>query len=281
MKNEVYGFLNMEEMAPSPLRLLDFGIEYRQKERYDFHNGERGGYEGYLFQFTIDGYGYFEENEKTEVLDKGRAFFITFPSQSRYYLPQEADRWHYFYIHFAGPTADYFYDYLSNREGKVLNLPKDASCIKVFMKEFQAISNGKKYDKYESGEFLYRFLTCLCKDVEKSTQSGRNSIADRVKEWIQNNYMTGKNISDMSEELGISTAHITRQFHSANEMPPVQYLNKLRVEHTAFLLINTDLSLEKIAEQSGFANGNYCSKVFRKAVGVEPSKYRESFQLKE
>lgn len=278
MRNEVYGFLNMEEMNPSPLRICDFGIECREKERYDFKNDERENYDGYLFQYTIDGWGQFEEDGKAEELEKGKAFFISFPCESRYYLPKESPKWHYFYIHFTGPTARYFHDYIKEREGEVFALPKEASCVELFMKEFQAVSCGKKYDKYESGEFLYRFLSVLCKDIEKPNQGTSHSLADMAKEWIQNNYMTGKNISDMSQELGASTSHISRQFHACFCIPPIQYMNKFRMEHAMFLLINTDLSLEKIAQQTGFSNGNYYSKVFRKTVGMEPSRYRESFR---
>lgn len=278
MKNEVYGFLNKEEMNPSPLHIFDFGIECRQNERYDFRNDERGNYEGYLFQYTLDGWGRFENDETSTNLEKQNAFFISFPCKSRYYLPNESCKWNYFYIHFTGPTARYFYEYINKKEGETFTLPKDSSCVELFMNEFQAVAHGKKYNKYENGEFLYQFLTSLCKDLEKKDQVSGHSLADKVKEWIQHNYMTGKNISDMSQELSISASHITRQFQACNGIPPIQYLNDLRIEHAMFLLINTDLSLENIALQSGFSNGNYYSKVFRKAIGIEPSKYRKSFR---
>lgn len=278
MENEVYGFLNFEDMNSFPLQVCDFGIECRQNESYDFRNDQRQNYEGYLFQYTIDGCGRFEDSRKSEDLHKGRAFFVSFPCKSRYYLPEEYCKWHYFYIHFIGPTADYFYNFINSKEGETFSLPKEATCVELFMKEFQAVSCGKKYDKYQNSEFLYGFLTALCRDLEKSTQGINHSLANTAKKWIEDNYMTGKNISDMSQELGVSTSHLTRQFHSYIGIPPIQFLNKLRLEHAMFLLINTDLSLQKLALQSGFANGNYFSKVFRKVVGTEPSKYRESFR---
>jgi AraC family transcriptional regulator of arabinose operon len=278
MENEVYGFLNIDEMNPSPLRVCDFGIECRRKERYDFKNEQRGNYEGFLFQYTIDGYGRFEEGGNEYDLSDGKAFFISFPCKSRYYLPKESEQWHYFFIHFTGEVANYFYHYIKEKEGEVFSLPGSASCVALFMQEFQAVSCGKKYDKYENGEFLYRFLTALCKDIEKSSRGISQSLADNIKDWLQSNYMTGKNIADMSDEFGVSAAHLTRQFHACFGMPPVKYLNNLRMEHAMFLLINTNMPIHKIALQSGFSNSNYYSKVFRKAVGMEPSRYRETFR---
>jgi AraC-like DNA-binding protein len=265
-------------MSPAPLRICDFGIECRQKESYDFKNDKRGNYEGYLFQYTIDGVGRFETSDNELVLSKGKAFLISFPSKTRYYLPESNDKWHYFYIHFTGPVARYFYEYIHEKEGAVFLLQDSSSCIELFMKEFKAIASGKKYTKYESGEFLYSFLTKLCQDIEKPNPGTSRTLVDTAKEWIQNNYMTGKNIADMCEELKVSTSHATRQFHACIGEPPIQYMNKLRIEHSMFLLINTDLDVGKIALQSGFSNANYYSKAFRKRVGMMPSQYRVTFR---
>jgi AraC-like DNA-binding protein len=280
MISEVYGFLNIDEISPAPLRICDFGIECRQKERYDFKNDERGNYEGYLFQYTIDGAGMFETSNNQVELSKGKAFLVSFPSKTRYYLPENSDKWHYFYIHFTGPVAHYFYEYVHEKEGDVFLLQEDSHCIELFMKEFKAIASGKKYAKYESGEFLYRFLTTLCQSIEKPLPGSSQSLVDTAKEWMQNNYMTGKNISDMCEELKLSTSHVTREFHMCMGEPPIKYMNKLRIEHSMFLLINTDLSIGKIALQSGFSNANYYSKVFRRKVGMMPTLYRESFRTR-
>lgn len=42
-----FGVLNINEMKGEPLVLLDGGIERRQGEIYDFHNGKRPGYGGF------------------------------------------------------------------------------------------------------------------------------------------------------------------------------------------------------------------------------------------
>ena len=47
-----FGFLNPGQLPDEPLLLLDFGIEKRQAEPYDFDNNDRD-YDGYLFQYTF------------------------------------------------------------------------------------------------------------------------------------------------------------------------------------------------------------------------------------
>ena len=51
-----FGFLNPGQLAEEPLMLLDFGIEKRQSEKYDFYNDDRD-YDGFLFQYTFQGEG--------------------------------------------------------------------------------------------------------------------------------------------------------------------------------------------------------------------------------
>ena len=57
-KYGTYGFLNNGSLADEPLLLLDFGLELRQNEKYDIDNSDRD-YAGYLFQYTLQGYGVF------------------------------------------------------------------------------------------------------------------------------------------------------------------------------------------------------------------------------
>ena len=57
-----FGFLNPGQLAEEPLMLLDFGIEKRQSEKYDFYNDDRD-YDGFLFQYTFQGEGVFETEE--------------------------------------------------------------------------------------------------------------------------------------------------------------------------------------------------------------------------
>jgi len=52
------------------------------------------------------------------------------------------------------------------------------------------------------------------------------------------------------------------------------YLNRLRVEKAAAMLTETGKSLNEIAEQCGFEDQSWFSKVFKNFTGVSPGKYR-------
>ena len=73
----LFGVLNMDEMENEPLVLLDGGIECRCGETYDFYNGNRTEYGGFLFQYTLRGEGLFVRNGRECLVKKGSGFFVS------------------------------------------------------------------------------------------------------------------------------------------------------------------------------------------------------------
>ncbi len=273
--NKTFGFLDIDKQAKAPLFLSDFGMELRQDEPYDFNNEKRGSYSGFLIQYTLEGCGIIESNGTEYSLTPGSAFFITFPDSSRYYLP-EGGKWKFFYLHFDGELGDYFYKRIQNTSGNIFSLDSSSQAINCFLEEYQTFQNGRKYDRYESGIFLYRFLSTLLRELEIPSIIIKNAVVEEAAEWIRQNYRSQNNLSQMCSQLGVSLPHLTRQFHSQKGITPMKYLTQLRLEQGISFLLNTTLNIDVIAQECGFANGNYFAKVFRKSMGVSPSEYRIS-----
>ncbi|MFR9232956.1 MAG: AraC family ligand binding domain-containing protein [Eisenbergiella massiliensis] len=129
-----FGFLNPGQLAEEPLMLLDFGIEKRQSEKYDFYNDDRD-YDGFLFQYTFQGEGVFETEEGSRRLSAGTAFFSCIPEKSRYYLPagEPENRWEYLYVHFQGPAAVPFFRKIRDSFGPVVTVPADSFPIQLWL----------------------------------------------------------------------------------------------------------------------------------------------------
>lgn len=270
---QTFGFLDIDRQWNAPLFLCDFGMEQRKNETYDFQNYNRSGYSGYLLQYTLDGTGMFESDGKTYVLSPGNAFFITFPDRSRYYL-SDNDTWKYFYIHFGGEMGNYFFQRIQALAGKTFSIANKSQAILLFLEEFQAVKAGKKYERYDSGIFLYQFLTLLLRELETPLKSTKNACVEDAVKWIQKNYKYQIGLSKMCQELDVSLPHLTRQFHLQTGISPIKYLTSLRLEHAISLLLNTSMGLEAIAVECGYSNSNYFSKVFRKNMGISPAQYR-------
>lgn len=276
-----YGFANIDSFTTNLLHIYDFGVEHRKDENYDYNNAKRKDYDGYLLQYTLGGKGYIEMDGMTTELTSGKAFLIPFPHDSRYYLgKEEGEEWNFCYVHFNGLIADTYYDYISKMQGNIVSVSENSQSIQTFMKEYQAVQNGKQHGQYNNSIFLYQFLMLFLQDLETPTHSIRIGCVDKAVDWMTQNFATQKNLSEMCMEIGVSLAHLTRQFHQQKGITPMHYLRNIRLEHSLVLLSSTVLTVEEIALECGFSSANYYTKVFRKSFGLTPTAYRMAHTIR-
>lgn len=81
-------------------------------------------------------------------------------------------------------------------------------------------------------------------------------------------------LDDIVEISGLSKYHFNRLFRECLDTTPIGYLTRIRLNEAMMLLKRNRLSIETIAQNCGFANGNYFAKVFRSYLGMSPSVFR-------
>nr|WP_275942626.1 AraC family transcriptional regulator [Paenibacillus alba] len=79
--------------------------------------------------------------------------------------------------------------------------------------------------------------------------------------------------------LGLSSSQLTRRFQAVYGMSPVRYATKIRLSRARLLLAETPDTLDAIAEQCGFQNAFYFSRVFSQHMQISPSAYRRTFRV--
>ncbi|MGC9452257.1 MAG: helix-turn-helix domain-containing protein [Oceanipulchritudo sp.] len=83
----------------------------------------------------------------------------------------------------------------------------------------------------------------------------------------------------VARAVGISPSHFSRLIREKKGRTFTDLLNQYRIEHAAKLLVRSSQTLAHIANETGFCDQSYFSKVFRRYKGVSPAKYREEHQL--
>lgn len=99
-------------------------------------------------------------------------------------------------------------------------------------------------------------------------------LSKRAKRLIDENYQVYPSIARVAARLGVSHAHLSRQFKRDLEMTPSEYLHHLRVADATFRLSVG----EEIIEISGDVGYNDLSrfyKQFRKATSTSPGACRQ------
>lgn len=95
-------------------------------------------------------------------------------------------------------------------------------------------------------------------------------------QFISDNFRRPLTLEGVAERLQISSRQLQRIFKEQANISFSEYLEQVRLKHVCSELLQTSLTLEKIAESNGFASSNYLHYVFKKAQGVTPNQFREN-----
>ena len=119
-------------------------------------------------------------------------------------------------------------------------------------------------------------LSLNCRQ-EKNERSGAGELwVKRTKEYMNANLHKQIRISDIARLLHIDRKYLRNLFVKHTGMSPEQYLISIRLHRAKELLASTESSVKIIALSVGYEDALGFSKLFKKHVGVSPSRYREA-----
>lgn len=131
----------------------------------------------------------------------------------------------------------------------------------------------RSVEKYES--FVTVLVRELCERRKKIYQSKRNRISDRAKDYIAEHLDERLLNEQIAHHLFLNTDYLNRTFKKETGITLSEYISNQRIEKAKELLLNSTLSVSEIAFEVGFQSFSYFSKIFKKKVLKEPSKYRK------
>ncbi len=113
---------------------------------------------------------------------------------------------------------------------------------------------------------------------EDESLSGTDSsdYAGQVTTYIKEHYMEDIDFGALAEEMGFSSAYLTKIFKKYTGTTPIKMLTEVRIHHAKHLLTTTSLSIQEIGDAVGYPDQFHFSKTFRKIVDQNPSAYRNS-----
>ena len=92
--------------------------------------------------------------------------------------------------------------------------------------------------------------------------------------YIRQHACDGINVQDVLRAVPHSRRLLESRFKLLIGRTPHEEILRVQLNRVRQLLTETDLSLEEIAERAGFSHTEYLSVVFKREVGMPPSRYR-------
>lgn len=95
----------------------------------------------------------------------------------------------------------------------------------------------------------------------------------RVCSFIHEHPYQNNSLEELARIAGLKKSYFTKIFSEINGVPPIQYRNRLKLEHSKDFLLNH--SVKETADLCGFSDELYFSRCFKKTFGFSPSHYQK------
>ncbi|MBE6651744.1 MAG: AraC family transcriptional regulator [Ruminococcaceae bacterium] len=153
-------------------------------------------------------------------------------------------------------------------------LPKSVRSDTVLMlhsakKSFDSVS----YQKNEKCTSIFWYLYY---QLVESAENNEHPHIKNIKHYIAKHLTEPMTLKEISEAVHLVPHYCCALFSRHTGMTLFDFISLQRTEYAKSLILTTDMSLTEIAQQSGFCDYNYFSRVFKKKVGIAPSKYKKA-----
>ncbi len=96
----------------------------------------------------------------------------------------------------------------------------------------------------------------------------------RVVEYLDAHLPQRVDLTHIAALAGLSQSQFSRAFKASTGMAPYRWQLDARIRRAQLLLINTNTSLDDVAEATGFADAVHFGRTFRKLTGATPAAWR-------
>jgi len=204
-------------------------------------------------------------------------FMIWEPGQSHYY-GTKAHPWGHSWFHCDGTSVAG----TISQNGLPVNRPFSLADPVVMEKYLGLMHNEIVSFARPERQIIASLFRCLAIEIGRSirAETARNIPAGflDVRNYMEAGFRRRMTLAELAKRACLSVSRFSSEFRRYFGCPAIDYLIRIRMQHAAFLLRDVNMSVGQVAQESGYEDIYYFSKLFRKFHGVSPRGYRRKIQ---
>ncbi|MDL2234038.1 helix-turn-helix transcriptional regulator [Ruminococcaceae bacterium OttesenSCG-928-L11] len=119
-------------------------------------------------------------------------------------------------------------------------------------------------------------LSAVCTYINSGKTDAGALLFGEISRYMDESYMDANlNVSALAQRFSVSTGFLVKLFKENAGMNPLDYINRMRIEHALQPLIDTGITVEEVAHRVGFGSVHTFIRLFKKFYGMTPGAYRE------
>lgn len=179
------------------------------------------------------------------------------------------------WIHIDGVNCRDICNEILNNDGNIIKTGNYEHIKAQLFKIFEGVRCNSLYTESEISVIIYKLLIeILNHSASADTDKSNNNISS-VKDYIQEHLNEKITVESLAKISNMSPTHFSRVFRQQTGFSPYDYVLSSRLNKAKEYLLKTDLSVTRIAYETGFnseANFIYC---FTNKEGISPGKFRK------
>lgn len=179
-------------------------------------------------------------------------------------------------IHISGSMKseleELYKNYLQNHEVLVFRFCKESEALQHLMQSLLEESMEERlYGEIVLKNLLSLLLIQLARHGQEKVQP---DLLQKIISYIRQNLQSAS-MQALAESMGYSTRHLSRKIQEKTGGTFSDILQKVRLEEAAVMLRETDLTVEQIAERTGYQSISGIYKRFQAVFHMTPNEYRK------
>lgn len=109
----------------------------------------------------------------------------------------------------------------------------------------------------------------------KESDPSELSTVERVIHYIKSKVPGEVTLTEAANYVNLNPSYLSKLFKDKTEQNFVDFVLEMRMNEAMRLLVSTSLRVSEIADRLGYSDIAYFSNMFKRKIGVTPSKYRK------
>lgn len=216
-----------------------------------------------------------EYKDRRYAAGAGDVVLMDCTSEHFYYAPGYVE---FYWMHIEGVNSFDICRYLTEENGGIVfRAPRNAEVGETMHRMIAAYRNQQFSRDSEDALSIFHMLCCLMPDMRETRQALlQDDTVERLKQYIGNHLEEQLGLSELANEVGLSTSYLIRLFKKKTGMSPHEYVIASRMGHAKFLLKTTELPVKEIGRMVGYESEQGFIAAFVQRIGLAPGKFRHS-----